>query len=247
MQEHCEQGGHAVGRQFHNKGSGLALDDGVAQKQGYKQGAYPAGDENDKEGCGGVFGEEGRNQQQEHRNLGAAGHIGQRQQGCQLFLGAAQGPGGHGAGNGAAAGDTACNDVGHDRGAMQAEHAEDAVHHVADTGHVAAVFNEGDHDEHDGDQGHEGHNRAHAADDAVNKERFQLAVGHVAADRIGHPGKEVFNPALGIGAIFNGNIENGVQYGEHDDGAQHNVGEDLVQGIGEGQAVLALVLGDAAL
>ena len=247
MHEHAEQGGQAVGRQFHDKGGRLALDDGGAQQTGHQQGEDPAGQHDQHHHRRGLVAKEGRGQQQEHGQLGAAAHVRQGQQGRQLFFGAAQGTRGHGAGDGAAARDTARDDIRHDRGTVQAESAEDAVHHIGDARHVAAVFQEGDESEHDDDEGREAEHAAHAADDAVHHQGLQLSFRDDAGKEFTQRGAAVFHPALGIGPDLDGHIEQAIQHGQHDERTEKGIGQHLVQLVGKSQTILASVLAHHAV
>ena len=130
---------------------------------------------------------------------------------------------------------------------MQAEEAEDAVHHIGDSGHVAAVFNEGYQGEHDGDEGHEADHAADTGDDAVADEGLEQAVIHMIAKLGSHPGEEILKPFLRIGAQVEGDHEHEVENADHDERAEEPVGEDFVQTVRESQTILAGVLFDDAL
>ena len=93
---------------------------------------------------------------------------------------------------------------------MQAESAEDAVHHIGDARHVAAVFQKGDESEHDDDEGREAEHAAHAADDAVHHQGLQLPFRNDPGKEFAQRGAAVFHPALGIGADLDGHIEQGI-------------------------------------
>lgn len=60
VQAQPPQGGHAVGRQLHDKGRGLAPDDGPAQDAGREQGHDPAAEGDPEQGAAAGRGEEGR-------------------------------------------------------------------------------------------------------------------------------------------------------------------------------------------
>ena len=181
--------------------------------------------------------EENADQQQKDRQFRAAGHHRQGQKRGQFLLGTAQGTRGHRAENGASAGDASCDDIGHDRSAMQAEEAEDPVKHVGHARYVAGVLQEGDHQEHDGDERYKADNAAHATDDAVDQQRAEQIVGQYIGQCLAQPGEAVLHPSLGIGTDFEGDIEHDVHHGQHDQRTNQRVGEDLVQGVGQGHAV----------
>ena len=103
VQQDAQERGHAVGGKLHDKGRRLALDDGRPQQTRHHQGKNPSSQHDAEHDGGRVFRKKRAGQQQEDRQLGAAGHVGQREQGGKLFLGAAQGARGHGAGDGATA------------------------------------------------------------------------------------------------------------------------------------------------
>ncbi len=247
MHEHAEQGGHAVGWQLHDKGRRLSLDDGGAQQLGHQQGKDPAGQHDEHHDRGRLISEKGRRQQQKYRQLGSAAHIGQGQQGRQLFLGAAQGARGHGAWNGAAARNAAGNDIGHDRGPVQAKGPEDAVHHVGNAGHVAAVFHEGNKRKHDDDERRKAQHPANAADDAIHHQRLQVPFGNDPAKDLAQGGAAILDPALGIGPDLDGGLKHHIKHGQHDERAEKGIGQHLVQLVGQGQAVLALILAQHAV
>ena len=207
MHEHAKQSGQAIGRQFHDEGGRLALDDSGTQQAGHQQGKDPAGQHDQHHHRRSLITKEGRSQQQEHGQLGPAAHVRQGQQGRQFFLGTAQGARGHGAGDGAAARDAARDDVGHDGSAVQTECAEDAVHHIGDARHVAAVFQKGDEGEHNDDKGREAEHTTHTTDDAVHHQGLQLPFRDDAGKKFTQRGAGVFHPTLGIGADLDGHIE----------------------------------------
>ena len=242
MQQKAHEGRHTIGGQFQNKGGGFALDDGGTQQPGHQQGHYPAHHGEQKHDRGRVIGKESPGQQQKHGQLGTAGHVGQREQGCQFFLGAAQGTGGHDTGNGATARNATRNDVRHDRRAVQAKKAEDTVHHVGHAGHVAAVFHKGDEHKHDENQRHKADHAAHARDDAVNNQRLRKALGQQGCAHFAQQSKAVFNPALRVCTQRKCYLKHQVQHANHDDRPKQGIGKHPVEFVGKGQAILARIL-----
>lgn len=71
------------------------------------------------------------------------------------------------------------NDIGHHRGAVQAEKLEHAVGNIGHTRHVAAVFHNGDERKHDKHQRHKTEHPANARDHAVNQQGGEQAFGSV--------------------------------------------------------------------
>ena len=113
------------------------------------------------------------------------------------------------------------------------------------THHMDAVgkeLDEGYEGKHDGNERHKADDAADAADDAINNEGLQGTLFHGTVDYAAQPAEEFFDPALGIGTVFYGDVEHGVEHANHDDGTKEDVGQDLVQLVGQSQTVLAGIL-----
>ena len=166
MEQDALHGREVVLRQLHNKRSGIAgehlrlLEDDAGDNDDCN-----AEEVHDRCEPPRAAHQEARDQR-DNRELRAAGHEGGCDHGHAAILFVLNGTGGHDAGHAAAGGD-------HERNeglAGQAELTEDPVHDERDTGHIAAVFQQGQEEEHDCHLRGKADRCCQTADDAVNDE-----------------------------------------------------------------------------
>lgn len=86
------------------------------------------------------------------------------------------------------------NDEGHDRAAVQAEHAKDPVQHICDPRKIAGVLQQRDVEEHEHDQRGEPEHPADAVDDAGFQKRFEQPVAHVGLGLTAQPFENSLHP-----------------------------------------------------
>ena len=161
-----------VGGQLHHEGSGLAgkglglLHNNAGKDDGGNAhevagGADPPG-----------VREQGAGDEGDNGQLGAAGHKGGGHN-AHLTVGFVfHGTGGHDAGDAAAG----SHQHGDEVLTGQAEAAEDPVHNEGDTGHVAAVLQNGQEEEQQQHLGHEAQHSAHAGDNTIQDKSGQQLI-----------------------------------------------------------------------
>ena len=239
--EHVFRAGGVVLGQLHHEGGGIAgkhfglfqddtrnNDGGHADKVGGHGHQAAAVEERS--------GEEGDNGHLRAAGDKAGGHDGHAA--VALIF---NGTGGHDAGDAAARADQHRDEA----LARKAELPEDPVHDESDAGHVAHILQDGQHQKQYQHLRHEAEDRTHAGDDTVgNKAREPL--GHAPALQQGpRPGLEPLRAQNVVGPVGEKAAEG--SHGdpvdqEHDagkDGQRQNaVGDNLVDFVGNGQAVL---------
>ena len=242
-----------VGGQLHDEGGGIAREAlGLFQHDAGDDDRGHA-DEVSRGGDPGRAAEERARDQADDGHFCAAGHEGRRGDRHAAVALVFNGARGHDAGDAAAGGDQHRDEA----LAGEAEAAEDPVHDEGDTGHVAAVLQETEHQEQHEHLGHEAEHRADAREDTVGNEADQPR-SHIPAleDRAGavlQPGaaQHVVRPVCQEGADRNAAVRNGGAHGqgvdqEHDDDEDRQgedaVGDDLVDLVGDGELTLALFL-----
>ena len=158
-----------IGRQFHDKGSGVA-----GKHLGFLQ--HDAGNDDGSHtqeiGAGshpGRAAEDGACNHGDEWQLGAAGNEGGGHDGHAPVPLILDGAGGHDAGDAAAG----TNEHGNEGFAGQAELPENPVHDKGDPGHVAAGLQEGQEEEQDQNLGDEAQHSANTGDNAVQDETLQ--------------------------------------------------------------------------
>ena len=164
-----------VGRELHNErrraaGEELGLLEHEARGDDGKD-AQEVEERADPRGGGGRIADDGTHEQGDDRQLGATGNKRGGHDRHTAVLLVLDGLGGHDAGDAAARG--------HEHGDKgltgQAKAAEHAVHDEGDAGHIAAVLQEGQHDEQQEHLRNEAEDGAQAADDAVADQRIDQA------------------------------------------------------------------------
>ena len=110
--------------------------------------------------------EERAGKEGDNRQLGAAGHEGSQHSRRPALPLVANGTAGHDAGDGTAG----AHHKGNDRLAGKTHLLEDRIQNDRCTGHIAAVFQQGDEEIHHHDQRQEAHNSRNTANDAVNQQ-----------------------------------------------------------------------------
>ena len=244
--EHADHGRYMIGRKLHNEGSGFAgkclefLQHDTGQDNGG----------NTQEIAGyryiGGTAEHSAGDQADDRELGAAGDKGRGHNGHLAVTVLFNGTGSHDSGNAAAG-----SDDDRDKGlAGQAELAEQTVHDESDTGHVADILQDGEHQEQDQHLGHETDDRAYAGDNTVLDQSvqdcaFSDAEGRQQGiDRAGHDltEQDIVGPVSGHctdgdGPVAHGDGVNEEHDSQEDRDAQDPVGHDLVDLVRRGQGV----------
>ena len=164
-----------VGRKLHNKrrrttGKELSLLEHEARSDDGKD-AQEVEERADPRGGGGRIADDGTHEQGNDRQLGTTGNKRGGHDRHAAVLLVLDGLGGHDAGDAAARG--------HEHGDKgltgQAKAAEHAVHDEGDTGHIATVLQEGQHDEQQEHLRHKAEDGTQAADDAVADQRIDQA------------------------------------------------------------------------
>ena len=136
------------------------------------QRTYPAGIVKERTG-----------KQGDYRQFRTAGHKGgQHRRSIALPL-IANGTGRHHTGNGAAGADN----EGNHGFAGKTHFFEDGIQHHGSTGHIAAVFQQGDKEVHHHHQRQETHHRADTTNDALRQQRSQEGIGIGAIQQAGDP------------------------------------------------------------
>ena len=254
--EHVAGGGSVVGGQLHDEGGGLP-------GKGFELFQHDAGDHHggdaDEEGRGGDQGRASEHRPGEQADDGHFGPAGDEAGGHDGHLPVPvllDGPGGHDAGDAAAGG----HQHGDEALAGEAKAAEDTVHDESDTGHVAHVLQDSQQKEQHQHLRHEAQHRAHAGHDAVLDQAVEpAALGHaqsaqngvkqagdhlaeeVVVGPVGAPGADADAPLLSREQTCRGSTHSDGIDQEHDQGedgqCQNPVGDDLVDFVGDGEAV----------
>ena len=166
MEQDALHGREVILRQLHNERSGIAGEHfGLLEDDAGDNDDRNAEEVHDRREPPRAAHQEARDQR-DNGELRAAGHEGGRNHGHAAVLFVLNGTGSHNAGHAAAGRD-------HERNeglAGQAEFTEDPVHDERDTGHIAAVFQQGQEEEHDCHLWGKADRRGQTADDAVDDE-----------------------------------------------------------------------------
>ncbi len=153
--------------------------------------------------------------------------------GDESFFGGADGAGGHDAGNGAGVG----AEERQEGFTGEAGAGHDAVHEVGGAGHVAGAFEEADEEEQEDDLGKEDDDAADAADDAIDDEGAEVALGHGIFHPSCEQALEGLDPTHGDGGEGKDRPEDDEHDAEEDDPAVNGVQEKGVEAIGGGLLV----------
>ena len=146
---------------------------------------------------------------------------------------ASQGPGGKHSRNCAAAGDPPRNNVGHDRAAVQAKCAENAVEHIGHSSKVPRILKKCDCKEHEQYQRHKPEDPAHSVDQPRDDQRLERPGRQRRVRESSQGRKACYQPSLGRLAVGECEPIDSVNYQHHEDGAEKTIGEHPVELIGE--------------
>ena len=236
---------HMIGGQFQHEGRGLA---GKHLEFFEDQARYHHGRHTHKIGGGGNPGgaaEESGCNRAHNGHFGAAGNETGGHDGHPPIPFLLNGTGGHDAGHAAAG----SHQHGNEGFAGKAEFAEQAIHDEGDTGHIAAILQQGKQKEQNQHLGHKTKHRAHAADDTIGNQAHQPGCAANALQRRGYPGHNPF-PKEGIiheahGPIADGADGDGIDQPHHrhkNRQGQEAIGDHPVNLIGNGEGALGLAL-----
>ena len=177
---HIFQPGQAIVGQLHDKGDGLAPEQGLFVEQGGQNAHKNAQNVQPRHDEPAPAGEEGADEEGIDGQLGGAAHKGGEEDGHLPVPFAGEGAGGHHRRNGAAKAD----EHGHDALAGQADLPQQLVHDKGHPGDIAAVLHHGQEEEQGDDDGQKAEHAAHAGEDAVDD---QAVDGRIHMDG-GEPG-----------------------------------------------------------
>ena len=152
VHQNAASGGHAIGRELHNKGDGLTAEDKAVQKRACEHGDDDAQKVNGKHDQRSRVGKEGANENAINGKLGAAAHEGREHDGHFAVPLTGQGSGGHDGRNATAKADN----EGDKGGAGKTNLAQELVHHKGHAGHVTTVLQKRKEEEQGDNGGNEG-------------------------------------------------------------------------------------------
>ena len=232
-----------VGRQLHDKGGHLTLEQGVLQHQSGEHGKADTDQIEQKHQVLATGGEEGRCKQRIDRHTGAAGHEGihhHRQGAVALVL---QGTRGHDRRYVAAKADQHR----HEGLARQADETHEAVHDKGGAGHVAGVLQKGEEKKHETNRRDEGGHGLDATADASGKDghqpfrcpnAFEQLTKTINKDGAGELVEKIDEGA----AQVDGEHEHHIHGHQKNRQAQHAAEHHRIDTVGEGGGEAALFL-----
>ena len=103
-----------------------------------------------------------------------------------------------------------------------------AVHDKCRTSHVSAILEQRDEEEQNHNLGQEDQHASHAADDSVNQQVAQDAIGHDLANPVSQPADAVLDPLLGIGSQRECGLKHQPHQYQQDGQCQPAVGQQAV-------------------
>ena len=197
-QQHCAQIGRLIRRQLQQKGRRIAAEQGALEQPSHRNGDERAEAIEGEQGQSlqaddptqqRVVWDKGPDEEHVHRQARRTAHQRCDQDGGKAVALIFNGAGGHDTRNGA--GKT--GQQGHEGRAGQPHAGQQPIHQQRGSGHVAAVFEQGNKKEQDGDLRQEDEHAANAGDEAIDDEALQGAGGDERRGAGAAEGKERLN------------------------------------------------------